>query len=82
LSGPGGAILRRFDSSTGQVILEKQLHAPHEDHIRDRGDFDITAAIDVVEGSQDIVTFTRGHTVQRVGESGKVLWRWEFPHKM
>lgn len=81
LSGPGGATLRRFDYSTGQLTLEKRLHARHEGHLLDPGDFGTGTAIVFMEESQDIVSLTWGHTVQRVGETGKILWVWQSPDK-
>ncbi|KAI9509927.1 DUF1620-domain-containing protein [Russula earlei] len=79
LSGPGGIMIRRFDYATGQLVLEKRLHAPHEGHRPDRGDFGTSTALAFMEKSQDLIALTCGRTVQRVGESGKILWVWEAP---
>lgn len=79
LSGPGGAVLRIFDYSTGQLVLEKRLQTPHEGHPLDFGDGAATAFL---EGSQDIVALTSGLTVQRIEETGRVPWVWESPEKM
>jgi hypothetical protein len=74
-------MLRSFDYSTGQLILEKRLHTPPEGHLLDPGDFGTGAAIAFMEESQDIISLTYGHTVQRVGETGKILWVWQSPDK-
>lgn len=81
LSGPGGATLRIFEYSTGQLILEKQLHGPHEDHRLHTGHFENGTSVTFIEQSRDIVVLTNGHNVQRVGETGKVHWVWESPDK-
>lgn len=81
LSGPGGATLRTFDYSTGQLILEKQLHTPHESYRLRAGNFESGTAVAFMEQSRDIIVLTNGHNVQRVGETGKVHWVWESPDK-
>ncbi|KAH9981995.1 hypothetical protein BJV74DRAFT_852482 [Russula compacta] len=81
LSGPGGVMLRKFDYSTGQLILEKRLRTPHEGHLLDPGDVGVGTAIAFMEEFQDVVVLTSGHSVQRVGETGKVHWIWESPDK-
>jgi len=81
LSGPGGATLRTFDYSTGQMILEKQLHRPHEDYRLHIVNFEGGTAVAFMEQSRDIVVLTNGHNVQRVGETGKVHWVWGSPDK-
>lgn len=80
-SGPGGAVLRRFDCLTGQLVLERRLQTPREGHLLDSGDFGDGTAIAFMEESQDIVALTSGHAVQRVEETGRVRWVWESPEK-
>jgi ER membrane protein complex subunit 1 len=77
LSGSGGAVLRRFDYSTGQLVLEKRLQTHHESHLLDSGDFGDGTAIAFMEESRDIVALTSGHAVRRIEETGRVLWFWE-----
>jgi hypothetical protein len=72
LSGPGGAVLRSFDHSTGQLVLEKRLQTPHDGHLLDDG-----SAIAFMEESQDIVALISGNAVQRIEETGRVPWVWE-----
>jgi hypothetical protein len=79
LSGPGGAFLRSFDYSTGQLILEKRLHPSHVGYRLDPDDSGLGTSVAVIEGSPDIFALTSGHTVQRIGESGKVHWVWQSP---
>jgi ER membrane protein complex subunit 1 len=74
-------MLRTFDSSTGQLILEKRLHKPHEGPHLYPGDFGNGTEIASVDQSQDIVVLTNGHNVQRVGETGSVRWIWESADK-
>jgi hypothetical protein len=79
LSGLGGTVLRRFDYSTGQLVLEKRLQAPHEGHLLTSGDFGDSTAIAFMGESQDIVALTSGHAVRRIEETGTVPWFWEAP---
>lgn len=78
LSGPGGSMLRTFDRSTGQVVLEKRLNKDPHLH---PGDFGNGTEVAFVEHSRDIVVLTGGHHVQRVGETGGVHWVWTSPDK-
>lgn len=74
-------MLRNFDYSTGQLLLEKRLRTPHEGHLLDPGDVGVGTAIAFMEEFQDVVVLTSGHSVQRVGETGKVHWIWASPDK-
>jgi hypothetical protein len=74
-------VLRRFDYTTGQLILEKRLQTLHQSPPQDRSDFGDGTAIAFVEESQDLVVLTSGHTVQRVEVTGRVSWVWESPDK-
>ncbi|KAI9451269.1 DUF1620-domain-containing protein [Lactarius psammicola] len=80
LSGPGGSTLRTLDCLTGQLVLEKRLHAPHSDHL-DPGNFGFGAAIAFIPESVDIFALTNGRTVRRIGADGAVRWVWESPDK-
>lgn len=81
LSGPGGVVLRRFDYTTGQLILEKRLQTRHQSPPQDPGDLGDGTAIAFIEESQDIVTLTSGHIAQRIEGTGRVSWVWESPDK-
>jgi len=61
---------------TGQLILEKRLHAPNTDHL-DPGNFGFGAAIAFIPESVDIFALTNGRTVRRIGTDGAVRWAWE-----
>jgi len=74
-------VLRRFDYTTGQLILEKRLQTLHQSPPQDPGDFGDGTAIAFIEETQDIVALTSGYTVQRVEETGRVSWVWESPDK-
>jgi len=78
LSGPGGSMLRTFDRSTGQLILEKRLNKDPHLH---PGDFGNGTEVAFVEHSRDIVVLTGGHNVQRIGETGGIHWVWTSPDK-
>jgi hypothetical protein len=72
-------VLRRFDYTTGQLILEKRLQTLHQSPLQDPGDLGDGTAIAFVEESQDIVALTSGHTVQRIEGTGRVPWVWKSP---
>ena len=74
-------MLKRFDYTTGQLILEKRLRTLQQSPPQDPGDFGGGTAIAFVEGSQDVVALTSGHTVQRIEGTGRVSWIWESPDK-
>jgi hypothetical protein len=74
-------VLRRFDYTTGQLLLEKRLQTLHQSSPQDPGDFGDGTAMAFVEESQDIVALTNGYTVQRIEGTGKVSWVWESPDK-
>lgn len=80
LSGPGGSTLRTFDCLTGQLILERRLHAPHTDHL-DPHNFGFGAEIAFISETVDAFTLTNGRTVQRIGADGTEHWVWERPDK-
>lgn len=80
LSGPGGSTLRTFDCLTGQLTLERRLHAPHADHL-DPHNFGFGVEIAFIPETVDIVTLTNGRAVQRIGADGTDHWVWESPDK-
>jgi ER membrane protein complex subunit 1 len=82
LSGPGGAVLRSFDYSTGQLVLEKRLYPLHASHRLDLGDFGLGSTVTVMEGSPDIFALTCGNAVQRIAENGRLHWVWQSPDNM
>jgi hypothetical protein len=71
-------MLRTFDRSTGQLILEKRLNKDPHLHPSDFGN---GTEVAFVEHSRDIVVLTGGHNVQRVGETGGIRWVWTSPDK-
>jgi hypothetical protein len=80
LSGPGGSTLRTFDCLTGQLILEKRLHAPHTDHL-DPYSSGFGAQIAFIPETVDVFALTNGRTVRRIGADGTEHWAWESPDK-
>ena len=74
-------MLRTFDRSTGQLILEKSLNKHHEDPRLHPGNFGNGTGIASMEHSRDIVVLTGGHNVQRIGETGGIQCVWRSPDK-
>lgn len=81
LSGPGGAVLRVFEATTGLLTFEAQLHAPGEALLTQP----VTLSNDVaftIEDSADMFVLTNGRTVSRVnGFHGARIWRWDSPEQ-
>jgi ER membrane protein complex subunit 1 len=77
LSGPGGAVLRSFDYSTGQLILEKRLYPLHASHCVDLGDFGLGSTVATMKEYPDIFTLTCGNAVRRIAENGRIQWVWQ-----
>lgn len=74
-------MLRRFDYTTGQLLLEKRLQTLHHSAPQDPGDSGDGTAMAFIEESQDIVALTSGHTVRRIEGTGKISWVWGSPDK-
>ena len=78
LSGPGGAHLRTFDSSTGHLLLEKRLHDPAAGRLQEPGD--LGTAIAFGPDGEDIYILTNGYIVRRADrKTGEVKWGWTAP---
>jgi hypothetical protein len=77
LSGPGGAILRLFDTASGALLLEKHLHAPTAGRLEapDRGA--AVAFVDVDGHARpDLLVLTNGHELRRLTGDGALVWAW------
>lgn len=79
LSGPGGAMLRTFDTQTGVLLLEKQLHPPELGHLSEPHFF----GKHVVFGSgnsTDVYVLTNGYTFIRMDrKTGEIQWSFTMP---
>lgn len=80
ISGPGGATLRTFDLTNGDLIAETRLHDPSAGQLFDPND--LGAHIAFVEKNDttlapvlDVLTLTNGHAVSRIDtSSGRFRW--------
>ncbi|KAF9473948.1 DUF1620-domain-containing protein [Pholiota conissans] len=75
LSAPGGATLRTFDTITGDLLLEKRMHAPETGALSEPAHFgkDVVFALN----STDLYVLTNGCTVTKLnGTTGEVMWSW------
>lgn len=77
LSGPGGAVLRVFEATTGLLTFETTLHKPEEALLTQP----VTLSNDIaftLDESPDVFVLSNGHTVSRVnGFTGSRRWRWD-----
>lgn len=75
LSGPGGSTLRTFDALTGDLVLEKRMHAPEQGTLYEPESLGNSIAF--VPGSNNLLVLTSGHTLAYVdGKTGETLWKW------
>ncbi|KAL4246361.1 ER membrane protein complex subunit 1 [Abortiporus biennis] len=74
LSGPGGAVLRIFDSLAGHLIFEKSLHPPESGRLFEPANVGVALAFDANE-NKDVYALSDGHTIRRVnGQTGETSW--------
>ncbi|KIJ47261.1 hypothetical protein M422DRAFT_66579 [Sphaerobolus stellatus SS14] len=76
LSGPGGATLRSYNVSNGDLVYESQLHSPLSGKLLEPPNIgeDIIFSIDK---TNDVFALTNAHAVRRVdGISGQPKWTW------
>ncbi|KAF7979908.1 hypothetical protein HWV62_40304 [Athelia sp. TMB] len=75
LSGPGGSTLRTFDVVSGDLLLEKRMHAPEQGTLYEPESLGTSIAF--VPGSDNLLVLTSGHTLASVdGKTGETLWKW------
>ncbi|KAF8963227.1 hypothetical protein BDZ97DRAFT_1038548 [Flammula alnicola] len=78
LSAPGGATLRTFDALTGQLLLEKRLHAPEVGALSEPLHFG--KHIIFSPNPTDLYVLSNGCTVRNInGSTGEVKWTWTSP---
>lgn len=76
LSGPGGATLRSYEASTGQLVFETQLHKPEAGRLGEPASIGQSVVFSV-DKTSDILVLTNAHTVRRVdGSNGRPKWEW------
>lgn len=88
LSGPGGSVLRVFDSLEGTIIHEKMLHHPQNGQLYSQKPLGVNVAFGasrvtgVSRDTKDLFVLTNGHTVYRIdGTRGDLLWSWTVPEQ-
>ncbi|THH17682.1 hypothetical protein EW146_g3182 [Bondarzewia mesenterica] len=80
LSGPGGAILRLLDYSTGDLLVERPLHQPDDAPLLEPdGPGASIAFLSTDEQSTKLFVLTNGYILQCVDRSGEVQWTWKAP---
>jgi hypothetical protein len=82
LSGPGGATLRLFTMSSGELLLEKRLHAPEMGRLEAPAQGSAVAFFSAAGGgvAPDLVVLTNAHEVRRLdGVTGELKWAWSAP---
>lgn len=75
LSGPGGSILRSFDVSNGDLLLEKQLHEPDTGLLIQPSSLGTFIAFG--NSTQDIYTLTNARVVSFIS-NGETSWTTVF----
>ncbi|EJD05202.1 DUF1620-domain-containing protein [Fomitiporia mediterranea MF3/22] len=82
LSGPGGSTFRAFDTTTGDLLAERRLHAPEAGHLFEPVDVGVhlvfaDANATKPDSSSDVFALTNGYTVRRIdAATGRVKWEW------
>ncbi|KAI8996246.1 DUF1620-domain-containing protein [Trametes punicea] len=80
LSGVGGAYLRLFDATEGDLLLEKRLHSPEIGRLFEPAFLGIALAFGVGEQAKDVYVLTDGHVLRCVHQqTGEVKWGWSAP---
>ncbi|ESK86134.1 duf1620 domain-containing protein [Moniliophthora roreri MCA 2997] len=79
LSGPGGSVLRIFNTLTGDLLLERQLHKPVSGLLVEPGSLGCSVAFgNDTLGTPDLFVLSNGHSVHHfVGRDEKWTWKSE-----
>jgi hypothetical protein len=78
LSGIGGSHLRVFDSTDGDLILEKKLHSHRTDRLSEPRQSGVSVAF-ATDGSLNMFVLTNGHTLYHMNAAGGIKWAWTSP---
>ncbi|KAF9007089.1 hypothetical protein BDQ17DRAFT_1407603 [Cyathus striatus] len=77
LSGPGGSTLRVFDSSSGDLLLEKRMHDPQSGSLSEPHFLGKSVAFGE---DGDLYVLTNGYTLTRLDvKTGSEKWSWSSP---
>ncbi|KAJ1299996.1 hypothetical protein OPQ81_011830 [Rhizoctonia solani] len=77
ISGPGGSHVRLFESFTGNLLWERQLHLPSLGRLLEPENLGVDVAFWNELSDIDAYVLTNGHTISRLeGRSGKTIWTW------
>ncbi|KAH7325157.1 hypothetical protein B0J17DRAFT_682400 [Rhizoctonia solani] len=77
ISGPGGSHVRLFESFTGNLLWERQLHASSLGKLLEPANLGVDVAFWDDINDIDAYVLTNGNTVSRLeGRSGKTVWSW------
>ncbi|CAE6492839.1 unnamed protein product [Rhizoctonia solani] len=77
ISGPGGSHVRLFESFTGNLLWERQLHPSSLGKLLEPANLGVDVAFWDDISDIDAYVLTNGNTVSRLeGRSGKTLWSW------
>ncbi|CAE6434911.1 unnamed protein product [Rhizoctonia solani] len=77
ISGPGGSHVRLFESFTGNLLWERQLHPPSLGRLLEPANLGVDVTFWHELSDIDAYVLTNGNTVSRLeGRSGKTVWSW------
>ncbi|KDN38529.1 hypothetical protein RSAG8_09418, partial [Rhizoctonia solani AG-8 WAC10335] len=77
ISGPGGSHVRLFESFTGNLLWERQLHPPSLGRLLEPANLGVDVAFWHDLSDIDAYVLTNGNSVGRLeGRSGKTVWSW------
>ncbi|KAG8683374.1 hypothetical protein FRC11_013646, partial [Ceratobasidium sp. 423] len=77
ISGPGGSHVRLFESFTGNLLWERQLHPQSLGRLLEPANLGVDVVFWHDLNDIDPYVLTNGNTVSRLeGRSGKTLWTW------
>ncbi|CAE6393262.1 unnamed protein product [Rhizoctonia solani] len=77
ISGPGGSYVRLFESFTGNLLWERQLHPPSLGRLLEPANLGVDVVFWHELSDIDAYVLTNGNTVTRLeGKSGKTVWSW------
>lgn len=78
VSGTGGAVLRLFDVSTGNLLSEKLLHKAEAGRLLEPDIVGLSLAFE--SDASNAYVLTNGHTVRRLDtKTGELQWGWTAP---
>ena len=81
VSGTGGAILRLFDVSTGNLLSEQLLHRAEAGRLTEPDIAGLSFAFD--SDASSVYVLTNAHEVRRVNtKTGEVQWGWSAPDQL